>query len=54
LATGVNDGGDIDLAVMDDFLYAEPRAIPAPATLLLLLAGLLGLGAFFHLRVGQA
>lgn len=54
LATGVNDGGGIDLVVMDDFLYAEPRAIPAPAALLLLGVALLGLAAFSRFRMGKA
>lgn len=33
---GPNDGGDINVAVMDDFIYGEPQAIPtggAPATI---------------------
>ena len=35
-ALGGNDGGGIDLVVMDDFIYAEPTAsVPEPATLLL-------------------
>jgi len=53
-ALGPSETPSVDLVVMDDFLYGEPRAIPAPATLLLLWAGLLGLAAFFHLRVGKA
>ena len=32
LATGNNDGGAIDLVVMDDFLFSEPRAVPEPAS----------------------
>jgi hypothetical protein len=24
----LSDGGNLDLAVMDDFLYAEPQALP--------------------------
>ena len=38
LAPNVNEGGGVDLVVMDDFIYAEPiaaAAIPEPATLLL-------------------
>jgi hypothetical protein len=36
LATGNNDGGGIDLVVMDDFLFSEPRAVPEPASAALL------------------
>ncbi len=32
--------GNIDVAVMDDFLYAEPQKVPEPAPLALLLVGL--------------
>ena len=35
-----NPGGGIDVAVMDDFLYAEPQQVPEPAALALLLFGL--------------
>ena len=30
-----NPGGGIDVAVMDDFLYAEPQRVPEPAPLAL-------------------
>ena len=30
LAAGINDGGPIDLVVMDDFLYGEPQAAAQP------------------------
>jgi hypothetical protein len=35
-----NPGGGTDVAVMDDFLYAEPQQVPEPAPLALLLFGL--------------
>jgi hypothetical protein len=34
-ALGPNDGPGVDVAVMDDFLYGEPQAVPEPASLLL-------------------
>jgi hypothetical protein len=39
-ALGVADGGGVDVVAMDDFLFAEPRAVPEPATLFLLGPGL--------------
>ena len=41
-ALGLTDNptGGIDVAVMDDFLYAEPQRVPEPAPLVLLLFGL--------------
>ena len=43
-ALGVAEGGGIDLVVMDDFIYAEPRAaVPEPATSLLMLVPLAAL-----------
>ena len=53
-ALGPSESPTVDLVVMDDFLFAEPRAIPSPAALLLLSAALVGLAAFSRLRVDRA
>jgi hypothetical protein len=42
-AVGPNDGAGTDIVVMDDFIYAEPRKIPEPATWLLMVVALAGL-----------
>jgi hypothetical protein len=38
---GPDDGVEFDVAVMDDFIYGEPVAVPEPASLVLALASLL-------------
>lgn len=51
-ALGANDdpAHGIDIVALDDFLFAEPRTIPAPAALTLLGVGLMGLVAQSWLR----
>ena len=40
---GPNDSAGVDVVVMDDFIYAEPAAVPEPVTSLLVGAGLLAI-----------
>jgi len=54
LGQGLADSATIDAVAMDDFIFAEPRAIPSPAALLLLGVALLGLAAFSRFRVDRA
>ena len=42
-ALGPADGSGVDVVVMDDFLFGEPRRIPEPALWLLIATGLAGL-----------
>ena len=37
---GPNDGGSVDVVVLDDLLYREPQAVLEPSTLFLLASGL--------------
>jgi hypothetical protein len=49
-ALGPNDGAGVDVVAMDDFLFSEPRAVPAPVVLALLVMGGVVLGAATRLR----
>lgn len=43
LGLGLADSATIDAVAMDDFIYAEPRAVPAPAGLFLLGLGVIAM-----------
>ena len=43
LGLGLADSATVDAVAMDDFLYSEPRAVPAPASLFLLGLGVVAM-----------
>lgn len=51
-ALGPNDGAEIDVVALDDFIYGEPQAapVPEPATMILLGSGLAGIAAKLRRR----
>jgi hypothetical protein len=51
LGASAIDGGAIDVAVLDDFLYAEPAAVPEPASLVLLGTGVFAIASRLRRRV---
>ncbi len=53
-ALGPNDGGGVDVAALDDFIYGEPQGVPEPATLGLMGASLIGLWLARRRRFAQA
>jgi hypothetical protein len=51
LGLGLADSATIDAVAMDDFIYAEPRAVPAPAGLFLLSLGVIAMSWVVRKRV---
>jgi len=51
LGARINDGGGVDVAVLDDFLYAEPQAVPEPGSLILLVTGVIAIAGQMRRRV---
>jgi len=49
-APGPNDGGAIDVVLLDDLIFAEPRAIPEASAVLLLGLGFFGLSTAVFCR----